>query len=248
MLTTPLYPILGVKTSIYNPLWLLLETNELPNTDAVRISSYLPFDIQKQLLSNDRRIIKGDTRAIYKLSRLNTLDALAAILIIFLHIKTSISDHLTYFVNQEITLLIFRLFLIRFHNYDAGYYLIRKLSLLFRKIELPPDQTHAFFTIWKNEKPHSFQLPMTLSGITSSEILQGCCEVSEYITNTAIVLLEKENTASIKNQIYNSLNYNSLNYNNLDELTWNFYQIETGSHPRKISLLWRLRDQLPTPN
>lgn len=239
------YPLLldeklsGGANVLFSPLWALLEWDELSTAEAVKFASYLPFDIQKRLLSNDRRKIKGDVRALYKLTQLNTLDALTAALIIFLKNKSSLSDHLTYFINREITLLIFRLFLVRFKNYDVGYYLIQKLSLLFRSVDMPPNKNRAYFTIWENEKPNSIRMPMILSLVTSSDILHACCATSEYITNVAIARLELEDITSIRHQI---LNY--LDHDNLDELTWNFYQIEKGSSLRVDAELWKLRGRL----
>jgi hypothetical protein len=185
------------------------------------------------------RRIKGNAKEIFKLTQLNTLDALTAALIIFLHIKATLSNYLTYWVNREITLLIFRLFLIRFKNYDAGYYLIQKLSLLFKKINMQPNQSHAIFALWEDEKHRYIRMPITLSFISSPQVLHVYCEVKKYITHMAIVRLELENTASIKHQIYNCLDHN-----NLDELTWNFYEIEKGNSPTSDAEIWKLRDKL----
>ena len=242
---TDKYPLLidnvlpGSANVLFNPLWVLLEPNELAGSDLVKFSSYLPFDIQKRLLSNDRRRIKGNAKEIFKLTQLNTLDALTAALIIFLHIKATLSNYLTYWVNREITQLIFRLFLIRFNNYEAGYYLIQKLALLFKKINMQPNQSHAIFTLWEDEKHRNIRMPITLSFISSPQVLHVYCEVEKYITHMAIVRLELENTASIKHQIYNCLDHN-----NLDELTWNFYEIEKGNSPTSDAEIWKLRDKL----
>jgi hypothetical protein len=229
----------GGASVLFNPLWALLEYDELSTAEAVKFASYLPFDLQKQLLSNDRRNIKGDIRALYKLTQLNTFDALAAAMIIFLHTKKSLSEHFSYFINREISLTVIRLFLIRFKNYEAGYYLIQKLSLLFEQIDVPFNRSRACFTLWENEKAISVQMPMILPLITSPNILRACCAATEYITNATIARLALENDVFIRQQILNNLDHD-----NLDELTWNFYQIEKGSFLRPSAALWKLRDRL----
>ena len=239
------YPLLldeklsGGANVLFSPLWALLECNKLSTIEAVKFASYLPFDIQKRLLSNDRRKIKGDIRTLYKLTQLNTFDALTAALIIFLQIQPSLTDHLNYFANREITLLIFRLFIVRFKSFHAGYYVIQKLSLLFKQTDVPPNRTHAYFTIWGGEKPQSIRMPINLSFINSPYTLNYYCFITDYIVEVSRLRLGLENTPSIKSQILNCLDHD-----NLGELKWNFYQIKKGNSLRVDAELWKLKGRL----
>lgn len=121
--------ISGGANIIFNPLWALLEYNELTAAQAVKFASYLPFDLQQRLLSNDRRRIKGDERTIYKLVKQNSLDALAAMSIIYLYIKPTLSDFSLLVIKKEFSLFIFSLFTTKFKNYDVGRFLAFKLSI-----------------------------------------------------------------------------------------------------------------------
>jgi len=229
----------GGASVLFNPLWALLEYDELSTAEAVKFASYLPFDLQKCVLSNDRRKIKADERTIYKLAQQGSFDTLAAMSIIYLHIKPTLYAYSRLVINKEFTLFIFSLFMTKFKRYDVGYFLIHKLSLLFNLKKIAPYDTYARFTLWDNNESKSFSMPITLSLITSAKMLNACCAVSGHIVNKTIKLLSLAPSNEMKHQVISHINLQ-----NSDELTWNFYLIEKGEELSLDAELWKLRDRL----
>lgn len=125
----------GGANVVFNPLWTLLTIETLSRTDTLRYAGYLPFNVQKRLLSVDRKNINTSTRTIFQLAHLNSFDALNALIILLLSHQNQIGSIWLDYINREITNLIVRLFTLRYEYHQLGFKLITALLPLFKDTE-----------------------------------------------------------------------------------------------------------------
>ncbi len=228
---------LGGWDVLFNPIWKLLECHELSKEEAINLSNYLPFNIQKTLLSNDRRNIKYNVKTVFKLAKFNSLNALAAILIVFLYKQEEISDHLKLIVNEDIMLLILRLFSLKYTNQAVGFYLIQQISMLFNPLEVI--KPHLNLTLWHQNNGYNMKFPIILRHINNPEELEHYSKIYQYVAGDVITKLGLKNTNKTK---WQTLTY--LNSDNLNQVAWNLFQIEIGKPLSKNSALWHLKNNL----
>lgn len=207
----------GTAKVLFSPLWPLLERSSLSTREAQAFISCLPRRIARHLVTRDLHHIKWDINAVCKLSTCTSLDALIALLIIFLNKREKLPKYTKSFIYQQIARMVIRLFSIRYHSYAAGWYLVQKLNAIFKEID--GRLAYVDFVLWENEKSYSFHLPIELKGISCMKQFQAICLVHARI---AIEVGEKLSLQS--SDAISSIILACLDYDNLHELAWNLHQ------------------------
>ena len=152
------------------------------------MSYQLDISIQTKIRTTDGEIINSFVRNI---SKLQTLDALAALLIIHLWQKDSVAEYDGFEINEQLLKLVFRLFSFSFEKASYGYEIC---TLLCKHFQKPSSYTNISVITLKN-------FPKTLHQINNQKKFEACCR---YYRDIAKKLLKSE---KMRDTEENRLNY-----------------------------------------
>ncbi len=154
----------GVSQTLYHPLWTLLSEREITKNKLAFLTQQLPLSIQSEILSTQKCFTLWHIK---KIAKCNSLDSVAALLLIHLKQKNINAEYNDRALNMELFKLMLRLFSFPYAKVRYGYELCVRIGKYFKK----PSDYKNIHTISLKKFPHY------LHQINSVNKFTTCCRI-----------------------------------------------------------------------
>lgn len=229
----------GTARMLFNPLWALLANKQLTEAEALAYAEYFPPSIRRFFMRQNFSSLKYDRKSIYSLAGSNSIDGLAALLLLYLRKDSEDSTYLRHLTLHQMTYLLLRLFSTRYKYSKVNWFLVEALA---RQINITPSHTHTQFVLWEEGSAHLVSMPVALTHFESPKSVQQCCLLHQYLAHEIVDALSLDHKTFPPEEVLLALNYEKL-----DELTWNVYESNRSGVKHDATELMNLRQRLIQP-